>query len=517
LGCKKFIDVNSNPNNATSSSSGFLFAGALNRTYQIQVAAVVNAVPGAWTGYYGLSNSYTGGANIKTYEFGPQDFNAFDGMYDNLNDYNTILQNADNDGVGLWKHPATVMMCYVFQQLVDFYGDIPYTEAFQKVNNILPKYDDQQSIYEDLIVRLDSSINAMVAAPTWPTATEIINQDIYFKGNKDSWIRFANTLKLRILMRQSFMSGRDTYIKDNINSTLSRGYITANVLCNPGYQAVAGKLNPYYSTYGFNEQNTITTNHQYYKMGAPIINWLKTGVTTGLSAPSASPSATANADTFRLQSLAWPNGTTVTAPNDNLNTYSGIPLGIGSGYATAGASPQGPIQIQQGQGSRAAMLMLLAESYFLRAEAAERYAIAFPGFASAQALYEAGILAHFRTCAAPSTAGNAANTGDAFAQRYIARAVNNQGWAVSTDKIKAILIQKWVSLCNINGLEAWSEYRKSSGSTSVGIPVSPKTVAATSNSEPVRFLYPQSEFNVNNANVPQGIDRFTSKIFWDKN
>jgi hypothetical protein len=160
--------------------------------------------------------------------------------------------------------------------------------------------------------------------------------------------------------------------------------------------------------------------------------------------------------------------------------------------------------------------MLLAELYFLQAEAAERYGIAFPG-GSAQALYEAGILAHFRTCAAPATAGNTANTGDAPAQRYIARTINNIGWVASTDKIKAILIQKWVSLCNINGLEAWSEYRKSSGSTSVGIPISPRTVALTSNPEPVRYVYPQTEIDRNGANVPKDINRFTSKIFWDVN
>jgi hypothetical protein len=137
-------------------------------------------------------------------------------------------------------------------------------------------------------------------------------------------------------------------------------------------------------------------------------------------------------------------------------------------------------------------------------------------------LYENGILSHFRTCAIAvgatnGFAGNATNAGDAYAIRYYNRPIDNVNFAVSTDKIRAILIQKWVSLVHISGLEAWSEYRKSSGSPSVGVPSSPRTLASTSNPEPARYLYPQSELDANFSNVPTGIDRFTSKIFWDVN
>ena len=252
-------------------------------------------------------------------------------------------------------------------------------------------------------------------------------------------------------------------------------------------------------------------------MGGAILNWLKRSETTNAIAPAAAPAPTANADTFRLQSLAWPRGTTPSAVSADLSLYTGIPLGQGSGYATGSSSPIGPFQVQVGFGTRPGMLMLLAEALFLQAEAAQRYGIVMPGGATAQLCYEAGILSHFRTCAAPSTAGNVSNTGDAFALRYIARPIDNIGWASSTDKIRAILIQKWVSLCNINGLEAWSEYRKSSGSASEGVPIKVRTRATTTNPEPARYLYPQREYDSNGANTPKNIDRFTSKIFWDVN
>lgn len=515
-GCKKFIDVNTNPNTATTTKAQYVMSGALGTTYRNQVSGTLNITGGSWTGYYALSNSYTGGGNIKTYEFTTADFNAFDGLYDNIYDYEYVIKNADADGVGFFKDPANIMQCYVYQELVDVYGDIPYTEALKGTENLTPAYTPQQQVYENLVVRLDSAMER-IARTTWPTDALFTAQDIYFAGNKDKWIRFANTLKLRILMRQSFMPGRATYIADNINKTLAKGYILENVLVQPGYQNIAGKLNPFYANNGYNELNNVAGGHQQNKVGAALINWLKTSNTTNaLPQASGSPAATANADTFRLQALAWPAGTTPSASSNTLSSYIGIPLGAGSGFATASSSPIGPIQVLIGNGTRAGMLMLLAEGLLLQAEAAQRYGITFAGGGAAQ-LYESGVLAHFRTCAAPSTAGATANAGDAFAIRYLARPIDNVSFAASTDKIRAILIQKWVTLAHINGLEAWSEYRKSSGSSSEGVPIKVRTVASTTNPEPVRFLYPQSEQDVNGNNVPANISRFTSKIFWDVN
>ena len=510
--CKKFVDVNNDPNNNQSTNANFVMTGALGTTYRNQVSTNVHIVPATWTGIYAHSTSFTGGGNDKTYEFTSADYNAFSPLFDNLTDYNYVIKNAVKDGVGYWADPANIMQCYVYQQLVDLYGDVPYETAFQGVNNITPKYTNQKVIYEDLVVRLDSAMDR-IQRTTWPTATDLTVQDIYFGLNKTRWVQFANTLKLRILMRQSFIPGRDTYIQSHLLTRLSNGFIDQNVLVQPGYQNISGKLNPFYANFGYNEINNVTSNYQYRKMNAVIINWLK--------------NSSGVADTFRLQSLAYPAGSTfataasaavsITSGTATVGSYVGVPLGIGSGFSTAGASPIGPFQINIGFGTRAGMFMLLAESKFLQAEYTERYGVTFGGN-TAQNLYEQGIRDHFRTVASPSTAGNTANgIADGFSFRYYSRPLDNVSYTISTDKIKAILLQKWISLTHINGLEQWSEYRKASGTTSVGVPSSVKTVAGTSNPEPVRFLYPQGEFDNNSNNVPQNINRFTSKIFWDVN
>lgn len=510
--CKKFVDVNNDPNNNQSTSANFVITGALGTTYRNQVSTFLHIVPGTWTGIYGHSTSFTGGGNDKTYEFTSADYNVFQPLFTNLKDYDYVIKNADKDGVGYWKDPANVMECYVFQQLVDVYGDVPYEAAFQGVNGITPKYTNQKVIYEDLVVRLDSAMDRMQRA-TWPTSADFTVQDIMFGLNKTRWIQFANTLKLRILMRQSFMPGRDAYIQAKAMTRLSNGFISQNVLVQPGYQNISGKLNPFYANFGYNEINNVAGNYQYRKMNAVIINWLK--------------NSGGDADTFRLQNLAYPRGSTfataaaaatsITSGTANVSSYTGVPLGIGSGYSTAGASPIGPFQINIGFGTRPGMLMLLAESDFLQAEYTERYGVAFGG-ATSQDLYEKGIRDHFRTVASPSTPGVAANAvADGFSFRYFNRPVDNVNYSASSDKIKAILLQKWISLTHINGAEQWAEYRKASGTPSVGVPSTVKTFAQTSNPEPSRFLYPQGEFDNNANNVPQNINRFTSKIFWDVN
>ncbi len=510
--CKKFVDVNNDPNSNQSTNANFVMTGALGTTYRNQVSTNLHIVPGTWSGIYAHSTSFTGGGNDKTYEFTSADYNVFTPLFDNLTDYNYVIKNADKDGVSYWKDPANIMQCYVFQELVDVYGDIPYETAFKGVDGITPKYTNQKVIYEDLVVRLDSAMDRIQRTP-WPTSADFTVQDIMFGLSKTRWVQFANTLKLRILMRQSFMPGRDAYIQAKAITRLSNGFIDQNALVQPGYQNIGGKLNPFYANHGYNEINNVAGNYQYRKMNAVIINWLKNsgGV----------------ADTFRLQSLAYPQGSTfataaqaaisITSGTATVGGYRGVPLGIGSNFSTATTSPIGSFQISIGFGTRAGMLMLLAESDFLQAEYTERYGVTFGG-ATAKDLYEKGIKDHFRTVASPSTAGTAANPiADGFSFRYYSRPFDNVSYTASTDKIKAILLQKWVSLTHVNGAEQWAEYRKSSGSASVGVPASVKTVAGTTNPEPARFLYPQGEFDNNSNNVPKNINRFTSKIFWDVN
>jgi hypothetical protein len=85
-------------------------------------------------------------------------------------------------------------------------------------------------------------------------------------------------------------------------------------------------------------------------------------------------------------------------------------------------------------------------------------------------------------------------------------------WAASPDKLKAIWMQKWVSLVNFGGLEAWSEFRRTN------FPVTPPSASTAPTAKlPLRLFYPSTELGSNGENIKaQGtIDVFTSRIFWD--
>src|SRR5690349_8703201 len=95
--CQKFIDVNTNPNNATVTKANFIFANALNSSARV-MAGGLHITPGTWTGYYAHSTSFTGGGEEKTYVFTNNSFNFFDGIMDNLNDYQYVINHAAADG-----------------------------------------------------------------------------------------------------------------------------------------------------------------------------------------------------------------------------------------------------------------------------------------------------------------------------------------------------------------------------------------------------------------------------------
>ena len=112
------------------------------------------------------------------------------------------------------------MKAYIFQTLVDIYGNIPYSDALKGVEQLAPKFDDQKAVYENLITTLDEAIVDLKANAF---ASAFAGTDIVFKGNTTKWVKFANSLKLRILMHQAKMTGREGYITTELNKINTEG------------------------------------------------------------------------------------------------------------------------------------------------------------------------------------------------------------------------------------------------------------------------------------------------------
>ena len=192
----------------------------------------------------------------------------------------TTIQYVENQATAS-KQPAFVgiaktMRAFNYQILADTYGNVPYSEAIKGTDVIRPKYDDAKAIYEDLATQLDAAVvelsKPIAADNPSPGASDII-----FKGNMAKWVRFTNTLKLRILMRQTNVAGRDAYIKGEI-AKIKGGFLGASedALADPGFLKTAGKMNPFYETYGFTAADKKSGNKDFYTYSDFFISTLNT-------------------------------------------------------------------------------------------------------------------------------------------------------------------------------------------------------------------------------------------------
>jgi hypothetical protein len=488
-GCKKqWLDINSNPNQLPVALPAFVFTGAVNRT-----AGYIdpNELGSYWSGQWTQSNTYIISGSQFQYIFNNTNFNYWDTWYDILNDYQFAINNADSLKQPYIKGPSRVMKALIFQQLVDVYGNIPYSNALKGIGNLSPKFDDQKAVYEDLIKVLDTAItdlraNAFVSGST---ATDIV-----FKGVTASWIKFANSLKLRLLIRQSRISGRTPYITAEINkaAATTEGFLSSglDVTSNPGYVSSTGKTNPIYDRWGYAASGATQALGRYPRPTTFLFDRFKE-----------------TNDTFRVKRLFYPFGgegatAGVGSRAEVMSNYVAVPFGTSSGYLSQNTSPLGPALIVRGQFNNNVVIMTAAESFFLLAEAKELYGASVTLPQTSQVYYEQGVRESFRLT---GTAATAATT-------LLTSGKDHADWTVSSNKLQTIWYQKWLAMTNYTGFEAWAEYRRTN------YPVLPKSASAATNATPpVRLYYPQTELSSNGVNVTeQGtIDVFKTKIFWD--
>jgi hypothetical protein len=143
------------------------------------------------------------------------------------------------------------------------------------------------------------------------------------------------------------------------------------------------------------------------------------------------------------------------------------------------------------------------ESLFLQAEAVQRGW--FSG--NAQTIFQSAMLQSYHYMF--DAVDGAAAAADYYNLDLVPDARNN--WALATNKIQLIITQKWASMNTLNFYEAWADYRRT------GFPAVPLSTSLSRGPNiPLRLKYPQTEYDLNGANVgPQGtVDQFTSKIWW---
>jgi hypothetical protein len=374
-----------------------------------------------------------------------------------LREAKRVIENADptfSDPVvneNQWQI-AEILEVYAFSILETTYGDIPYSSAIDP-ENVFPEYEDDQTIHYDLITRLDAAMAALD-----PTAESYGGADLIYEGDINQWIKFANSLKLRLGM-----------IIADVDPERSRAIVE---------EAVAA---------GVFESSEDDAEFPYLE-ASPNTN----PVWTNLIQSGRRDFVAANTIVDLMNNLNDPR-VSLYFTTDREGGYTGGIYGSSNSYSTY-SKPSATITDPEFPG----VLLDYTEVEFYLSEAAAR---GMNVGGTAEEHYNAAITSSITDWEGSETE----------AQLYLA----NPAVAYTTaegDFRQKIGTQKWIALYN-RGHEAWTEYRRLDAPQF-------NTVANPVGDFPIRYTYPVGEQNLNTENYNQaassvGGDVVTTKLFWD--
>jgi len=472
---KDWLDVNEDPNNAQSATAELVFpAGVV--SVAGQTGGYYNLIGGFWSQYWSQSNAANQYKYLDQYQIQSGDFNGnWREMYANgLSDLQFVIDDAKATKNTSYELMGTVMQAYGFAFMVDFYNDIPYSEAFQgdsETQNFSPKFEKGKDIYADLIKRID----AAAAAEMTELTDAQVAADFVFNGNMDQWKRFANTLKLRMYIRMAYAD--EATAKAGVQKMYADGdeflssdagldiFVDAEGQDNPLYASDRRKLNV-----KTNLRVSSTIYRYYEEKGDGRINAI-------------------------------------------LGT-SGVPMPQGGFNIPSTKLDPPSVALFAMSATDAVYFISYVESLLLQAEAIERGW----GTGDAKALYDAAVEADF------------ARKGISGAGRLLAQGgVYEYPSAGSFDaKLEAIIMAKWAAFAGSQNAEAFFETNRTGYPKYNSAPawdgsaevvhvgeLSYSIEGVTGGVFPARMIYPQDEVNLNTS-FP-GQTKTTDKVWWDKN
>ena len=507
--CKKYLDINTNPNSLTQATPALILPQAI--TGAASISNTFSQNMSDFAGYQANAGGFGGFGAVVTYDFGNGSYTGmWTASYDNLNDFQYLIDNTSADATLAYSTGiARIMKAFGFERLVNQYNNVPYTDALQGTAKLQPTYDKGEDVYKACIAGLDKAIADITAAQALPsTNTVVATADPLFGGNMNTWKKFANTVKLRMLIKMAgvpALSGYATPLLSSIDKTL--GFMTTDAINQPTYEKT-NRPTPIYSSLGFTGTGTnVNTSRIPTKWILSFYNGNK------LNDPGRGAAIYRN----------FPN----TPTNQMGDESTGVPpaLSAGSAWFIGDKNALSTIGVVKGP-AQGQPVMLAAESYFLQAEAYARgYITGDAAAAFNNGLTQAFTYIYKNASGSVDPSKNVATDVATYKTDNATSPLVNFALAVSLDqKIEAIITQKYIAFNMVNNDEAFNEFRRTGFPKIVNGSLDPLLTFASRQSVsthvdklPTRVLYPQEEYNLNPANAPAGIDKFKSLIFWDLN
>ena len=504
---KEFKAYNTNPSSVTQSQAlgDFQYIGGffpdmeenifspVDYVYQLQQSLNADVYSG-----YMMSADAFGGPNNTNY-FMVQGWNTttFDQAYGHaMHDWSQVKAKArpqDAHFVAM----ALILKVESMHRVTDVYGPLPYSTYGTNAFGV--SYDTQQAIYNRFFNELDTAVTTLTAyVKANPGVKPFAPYDLVYGGDYTIWLKFANSLRLRLAMRLAYADPATAKLQaekavadpNGLLSTVADGAYLSN-----------GTL--------FTYQNpiwNITNAYGDISMGAPMESILE-----GYNDP-------------RISNYFLPS---TVAPTQEKGIRNGIAISGAeyAGYSLINDKASTPIQI-----------MVASESFFLKAEGALRGWNM--GGGTAQSFYEQGVTLAFAEKGVTMPASYLTNaTATAAPYVDIENATNSVpagspylnnipvAWsatATTEQNLQRIITQKWIAMFP-DGEEAWAEYRRT------GYPILfPVVVNNSGGTIPTipgirRLPFPSDEVTNDAKGVASGIqelggpDNGGTKLWWDKN
>jgi hypothetical protein len=427
---------------------------------------------------------------------------AFNPMYTSVvPQLQTIFQSTDPGSAEYAI--ANIWWVYTFHKITDYWGPIPYFNAGQP--GLTVPYDPQDKIYDDFFKRLDS---ANTTLKTKTAETPYGSFDLIYGGDVNKWIKFGNTLRLRLAMRVSKVDPARAQTEGE--TAIANGVMTTS----PDDDALVLR-----SLKGGNNNGlSIMSDWNEFRMSASM-----SSVLNGYKDPRMPVYYLPAVATGKYQGLR--NGLSIAQLGDPQNAHTNNshagPRWASLNYPGGTADP---LETPQN-------VMATAEAYFLRAEGA---LLGWNVGGTAQAMYEGGItnsLIQWGITDA-TTISNYINStatpiapGDYLNSPPMTNIPVKFG-ATAAVQLEQIATQKWIALYP-DGMEGWADYRRShvlklypvanSDNPDIPDPTAP-------NSQWIRRIpFLTSEYQTNGTEVNKAVgllggpDKITTPLWWDKN
>jgi hypothetical protein len=457
---EQYEEKNRDPKNPTQVSAEFLFNSATKSLFDQMTSTNVNTNIFRMLGQHWTETTYVDEAN---YDFNTRNIpqNHWSEMYrDVLLDLATAKTNTDADVTLSAATKATknaqieILAVYTWAQMVETFGNVPYSQALNAGVYVLPVYDDAATVYGDLLTRLTAAIPNL-------SDNGFGSADNIYGGNPANWKKFGNSLLLRMGLRVADVPTLAAKSTAAIKAAVSGGVFTSNA------------------------DNAALV----YSNASPNTN----PVWVDLVQSGRSDFVVANTLVDKMNALSDPRRTAYFDENLGAGVFVGGPYGDNNSfpsYTHVSARITDP--------TNPASLIDYAEVCFYLADAAERSISGTP--ANAASFYNQGITASFDYWGTPNVAA------------YLLNPNVNYATASGDWKVK-IGTQLWLAMYN-RGYEAWTAWR-TYDIPGFNLPAVSEDPVPTRYTYPINEQN-LNKANYTAASAAIGGDKQTTKVFWDK-